>query len=476
MPLPVFFTVWFALVSIVAQAGSKFEQYFQRGLHALGRNEYEAAEAAFRQAAKLQPQNSLVYFHLGQIHLQRRQFGEALTYFRQAIARDGREAQFYVHLAVLYTQLQRFHDAQETLAELLRVRPDYAEAELLMGRVAQEQGDHLTAERHLRQYLKAQPDVPEGLWRLGVTLLAQEKHGEAELLFLQAVEKAPDLGPAHYNLGVLYSRRGEQEKARSHLQRATLLLPDNGQVHYHLGAILSRLDELGQAEEALRRALSLSPDLAEAHYALGTLLRRAGRAQEAARALAEYERLSQALLDERQRSRRVTAYHLDVKRLLEQDRLPEAQAHLQEILQVDVRNDLAYYRLGQIYYLRRDDELALEMVNKALSLKDFEAGYYLLQGMCLERLQREEEAGAAYRRVVGLADYAGAHLALGRRALGRGEAREAVEHLKKAVGQEPENVELRLLLARALEQAGDHEESRRQQARAKELRQKQPPH
>ena len=467
--------LWLALGQTAAQAPSPFQSTYARGVEALSRGELSAAEAAFREAQRLSPRNALVYIQLAEICARRGQFREALASFRQALALGPRETQVYFRLALLYAQLQRFHDAQQTLKELLRIHPAYADAYLLLGRVVQEQGDHALAEKHLRHYLKLRPANPEGLWRLATSLSEEEKYSEAEPLLQQALKKNPSMGGAHYNLGVLYSRRGKNLEAKSHLAAATRLLPENAKAHYELGNVLVRLDDLPQAERSFRKALELDSGYVEAHYALGTLLRRTGRPEEASRVLAEYERLSRAALESRERTRRISAYFWEVKDLLEQDRLEEAETKLGQILELEPQNDLAYYRLGQIFYLRHEYERALENARVALSHKEFEPTYYMLEGMCLEQLGRDAEAVTAYERLVSLVDYADAYLALGRLELKRGDTGKAVGRLRRAVALEPQDPEMRVALAEALEKAGHRMESRKQRSDAEALRGKSNP-
>lgn len=457
------------LALVLGQAAPSFQALFERGMSALGAGELDAAQAAFQQARELQPNNAVVYYQLGEVFSRRGELAEAISHFRKAIQLEPDEPEFYFRLALLQAQVRRFHDAQQILNELLRVRPRYSDAYLLLGHIASEQGDDASAVQHLGEYVRLRPDDPKGLGELGIALFREQNYQEGESLLRQALGKDPSLGTVHYNLGLLYNLQGHPDQAKQHLEVAAGLLPEKAEVYYQLGTALTRLNELAEAEKALRRALELSPENQEALYALGTLVRRLGRAEEAAQILAQHERLSTVALEERQRSRRISAYHMDVKGLLEQDRLAEAQQKLEEILRLDPRNDLAHYRLAQISFLERDDQRALESVRTALEQKDFEPAYHLLAAMCLERLGQEEQAIAAYERVLRLAEYAEAYLALGRLELRRGNINQAVAYLRQAVAQEPENPELHLALATALAEAGELEESQEERAKAKAL-------
>ncbi|MBI4483452.1 MAG: tetratricopeptide repeat protein [Acidobacteria bacterium] len=460
---------------VLAQVAAAFQEVYQRGLQALANGQFEEAEAALREAQRLQPDNPVVHYQLAELFTRSQQWDQAIARLREAIRLEPREPQFYVRLALLQTQLKRFHDAHATLNELLQVRPDYPETHLLFGRVAEEQGDHALAEPHLRDYVRFRPEDPTGLGELGVVLLVQGKFEEAESLLKRVLEKDPNSGAAHYNLGLLYSRRGQHQQAKHHLEHAIPLLAEKAQAYHQLGTVLVRVGELPAAEKWFRQALELSPAGLESLYALGTLLRRQGRTEEANKILAEHERLSAAALEERQRGRRVSAYHQEVKELLKRDRLNEAQKKVDEILQLDPENDLAYYRLAQIFYLRGEYERALETVQRAIARKKFEPAYHSLQAMCWEKLGQDDKAAGAYERVLSLAEYTDTYWALARLEQRRGNFSRALAHLRRAVALEPENPELRLALAAALEEAGESEESRKERAKARALQEEATP-
>jgi Flp pilus assembly protein TadD len=436
-------------------APGSYQSFLQRGLAALEAGQLDAAEAAFQQARELQPTRAAVYYNLGEVFSRRGQSGEAIANFRKAIQLAPQEPELYLRLAALESQLKRFHDAEQTLNKLLRLRPRNADAHLLLGRVARERDNSALAEKHLRQYVRLRPKDPKGLAELGTVLLRAEKSKEGEALLKRALAADPSLGIVHYNLGLLYSLRGDHQRSKRHLSTAVRLLPTHTDAHYQLGTVLVRLGELDQAEKAFRKALELSPEHVESLYALGTLLSRLGRSQEAAEVLAEHEKRSAAALEKRQRDRRLSAYHMDVKRFLEEDRLEAADEKLKDILELDPQDDLAYYRRSQILFLRQEYERALETVQRAMGKKDFEPSYHLLEAMCWERLGQEEKAALAYQRVVGLADYAEAYLALGRIELRQGKSAEAVAHLRRAAALEPKDPEIRQALAAAEDAAGD---------------------
>lgn len=445
--------LWLLAVGL-GQTSQAFETAFNKGLEALGRGDLESAEASFQEAQELQPGHSFIPFYLGEIYAQRQQFGEAIVHLRKSIDLGPREPRFYLRLAALYSHLLRFLDARRTLQELLKVRPDFPTGYLMLARVAREEGNHALAEQNLRRYLELNPEDPEALSLLGASLLALERLQEAHTFLSRAVERNSQPGFAHYQLGLLYSRQGKHQESRQHLQTAVELLPENAQAHYQLGSILARLEDSEGAEKALRKAIELASDLAEAYYALGTLLRRLGRSEEAAHLLAEHTRLSSAGVEDRQRSRRVSSLHLEVKALLEQNRLAEAEQRLNRILEIDSQNDFALYRLAQIFYLRNEYQRSLETIGLALDWRKVEPAYFVLEGMCLERLGRDGEAAAAYRQAIGLGDHPDAFLRLSQLELRQGKVDQAIERLRQGVAVRPQDPRLRQALEAALQESG----------------------
>lgn len=451
-------------------APDSYQQFFQRGQAALQAGELDAAETAFQRARELQPARAAAYHNLAEVFSRQGRSGEAIANFRRAIELAPQDPQPYLRLAALEAQLKRFHDAEQVLHRLLRVRPRSVEAYLLLGRLAREQENNALAEKHLRHYTRLRPRDPVGLGDLGIVLLNDAKSREGEALLKRALAIDSGLGLVHYNLGLLYVLRGENEKARPYLETAVKLLAANADAQYQLGIVLVRLNEPEKAESFFRKAIDLSPEHLEARYALGNLLGRLQRPQEAAEVLAEHERRSTAALEKRQQDRRVSAYHMEVKDLLDANQIETADAKLGEILTIDPKNDLAHYRLGQIAFLRQDYGTALAEARSAISAKGFEPAYHLLEGMCLERLGQDEPASEAYQRVLSLADYSDAHVALARLAMRRNDTAQAVAHLRRAVALEPKDPDLRLVLAEALASAGDAAGSRRERARAQALR------
>lgn len=444
------------------QASESFQRILDRGIEAFSKGDLQAAETAFREAQQLEPESSLVLFHLGETHFRRRDFAQAIIHFRRSIDLDPKEARFYLRLADLYSQLLRFLDARRTLEELLRARPEDFHTYLMLARLAEGEGNHALAEQNLRRYLNFNPGDPEGLSLLGAALLGLERYEQAEAPLNQALVKDPKQGFAHYYLGMLYSRQGKDPQARQHLESAIQLLPADAQAHYQLGQVMARLNDVANAERTLRKAIVLAPQLTEAYYSLGSLLRRLGRDEEASRFLSEHNRLSSTGLEERQRSRRVSSLHLEVKSLLEQNRLEEADKRLHEVLQIDPQNDFAFYRLGQILYLRGEYLRALETIRTALGYRDIEPAYIVLEGMCLERLERDSDAAAAYERALSLGDHPDAYLRLSRLELRQGKIDQALKRLRRAVTLKPDDLRLRQALVEAVEKTGNRDQDRRE--------------
>ncbi len=461
----------FALLVLILLSGSipgqDAGELLRTGIRQFEEGRLVEAAATLEESARLSPDDPVLRLHLGQVYEALEAFDRAVASWRKAIRLAPAEGEAYLRLALLQARLGRLAQAQSTLREL-RQQGEVPEAVLLEGRLASAQQEFPEAEQRLRRYLELRPDDPVGLSELGAVLLAQLKPAEAEPWLLKALERDSGLGTAHFNLGMLYRGRGELAQALPHLQAASTQL-DTATSYLNLGTLLAELEQPEAAEEALRRALRLDPENAEAYYSLARLVRRQGRVGEADQLLSRHQQLGRAQQEQRARRRRVDSLHAEARQLLEQDQVAGAEALLTQILELDPGNHLAFYRLGQLEYLRRRYMASLSHARSARDSSPVEPSYLFLEAMSLEKLGRSEQARSTYQAVLDLFPYAGAHQGLARLAAASGDYASALDHLERAVEMEPDDPELHLELAAVLEQVGRPEEAALHRSRAGDL-------
>lgn len=137
------------------------------------------------------------------------------------------------------------------------------------------------AERLYRQVLRQKPDYAEAHCNRGAALQALGRVDRAAECYQQAVTLRPDYFDAHNNLAVALQRLGRLDDALASCQRALALKRDRAEAHFNLGAVLQELDRLEEAVSSYRQGLALKPNNAEVHFNVGMSLRRLGRQEEA---------------------------------------------------------------------------------------------------------------------------------------------------------------------------------------------------
>lgn len=151
--------------------------------------------------------------------------------------------------------------AVKHLEKAVSLAPQFAEAINLLGTIAFQRRDFVTAERYFRQALEEDPRSYEPLVNLGGALLAQGRSREALSINLHAQNARPRDPLANAQLGLSYYATGDLDRAISYLQATEEI--DAG--HFSnpqltLAEIYVRRADLAAAERELQSFLKLHPD------------------------------------------------------------------------------------------------------------------------------------------------------------------------------------------------------------------------
>lgn len=298
--------------------------YHRRGL-------YGDAEAAFRFALELEPENPQYHYVLGAaLHAQSR-YSDAETAFHRATELAPDYAAPRIALGKMLYDVRG--DAPGSLALLrsvLEVAPESSEARFALGKILQREGDTEAVEMYstisheapeygpaqtqlgmcylqagesdsarlaLEQAVRVSPYDPkpfiglgQALWRLGESAAAQRMVEKSSELERQAEQLRPQIdvlrqnphhAPAHYNLGVNYARFGRYRQARAQFLRTLELEPSYGRAHQGMGILYQRRNEEQRALESYLKAVATDSTLAVSHNNLGLLYQKRGKLEKA---------------------------------------------------------------------------------------------------------------------------------------------------------------------------------------------------
>jgi len=382
---------------------------------------------------------------LGQVYFANLDEDRAAVCFRYAADLGRDRWKWLYHTVLVMEDRSQTRAAIEVLQEVLRLRPDLALAWLRLGHAQFKAGNDATAEEALgkaaaldealRAAAPAAPgDIPVAAHaRLGLARLAFRRgdHERAVAILRPVLAAHADFGPAHRQLGLVYQEMGRQDESAAETKLADGLPPyvpprdpiveeiiDLSRSSSFLlkeVALAVRRGQMQRAEELARRAQACEPDDAMASYLLGKILLQTGRPGEALP-------LMKRQIDNTPESLTGLA---DCYKVL--GRLGEAEGYYRRVLQMRPSDEQILSNLAGILVLQKRFDEAEELLRRAIRLNP---------------ISWELEANLAA-------------LLLAR----GGRATEAIECFRRALGHQPQRVDVRTALAAALQALGRSDEA-----------------
>lgn len=216
------------------------------------------------------------------------------------------------------------------------------------------------------------------------------------------------------------------------------------------GKSLANLDKFGEAETVLRKYVSGHTDSADGFYMLGYVLNREDHPAESLKVYTQAARRSTPKSDD------LKVVATDYVLLND---YPDAIKWMRQAIELDPKNQAAWYGLGRCYYSQSSFNEAAQAFRYALKLDPKDLRSQMNLALALEMLNQPAQAEREYRQSVVLAD-ADPHsdqwpyLNYGSFLLGGGRAAEAIPLLEKAVAIAPQCAACHGKLGRALMMTG----------------------
>jgi Tfp pilus assembly protein PilF len=192
--------------------------------------------------------------------------------FRHALAVTENNYLAYYNLANNLTAKGQTDEAINQYLEVIRLKPDYAEAYNNLGNALFGQGQTAAAIRQYLEVIRLKPDYAEAYNNLGTAFLRQGQIAEAVNQYQQAIRLKPDFVEAHYNLGNALSMKGRIDEAINQYRETIRLKPDYAEAHNNLGTALGGKGQTDAAIVQFQEAIRLKPDFTEAHSNLARAL------------------------------------------------------------------------------------------------------------------------------------------------------------------------------------------------------------
>ncbi len=210
-------------------------------------------------------------------------------------------------------------------------------------------------------------------------------------LYARLVEERPELLPAHVGLAISAVKLAEYPRAIAAFQRALELQPETPGLQGELADAYRLSGQFHEAEKWYRRAIETAKENASVSWYIGLGLLETSRG--------DYEKarqyyISAVLYDP---DATIAYQNLGVV-LLEQNRLDEADAAFQMVLEQDDTMAAAFYGRGQVAAKRRDLNAARRFYSRAVALDPDNASFHYAHAQTLFRLGAQEEGQEALTR------------------------------------------------------------------------------
>jgi len=166
-----------------------------------------------------------------------------------------------------------FLQAEKKYQQILKLHPNHADANHLLGVTFLQREDYDTAIPHLEQAIRLNPQSAAYRSNLGAAYRSSGKSHDALSHLKIAVELAPDNPGILYNLGNAFSDLEDNSQAVVHFEKSLELDAENPKVWDNYGLALKHLNRVTQAIRAHRQAIRLNSQFPEAYFNLGNALR-----------------------------------------------------------------------------------------------------------------------------------------------------------------------------------------------------------
>jgi tetratricopeptide (TPR) repeat protein len=154
-----------------------------------------------------------------------------------------------------------------------------------------------------------------------------------------------------------------------------------------------------------------------------------------------------------------------------QGRLTEAERIYRQILAIDPRHADSLHLLGTLAHQIGQDEMAVELIRKAIEINGMTASYHSNLGTVLQAQGKLDEAAACYRSALALKpDLAEAQMNLGAVLQAQGRLNEAEARFRRALALKPDLAEVHVNLGNILQEQGKLDEALASHERALALK------
>lgn len=259
----------------------EYADLFFQGIAFMLKNQLEQAIILFGQAIQLKADFKAAFCETGFALLALHKHDNAAEYFRQALKLDPQDSCGYLGLATVYNYQQRPREAILNAAKAVKLNPDSFEACIELGRSYGIAGQPKEGIIYLKKAAELNPGNAEAYFLLGRTYDAMSLNERAIFYYEKALEIKSEYPAAFLGLANIYSLTGQKQKAIDYLKRALEISPQNAKAYNQLAGIYLDLGQYQQAIQNAQKTIAIEPQFAQAYLTVGQAYKNLGQYSQA---------------------------------------------------------------------------------------------------------------------------------------------------------------------------------------------------
>lgn len=234
------------------------ESYTRTARENLRFGELTGAEALYRKALTLNPDNAEAHSILGGLLVERGQLTQGHEHLNRALELAPSNAVVHFNLANALTIERRNLEAVQSWKKVVELEPTNLQARTNLGAVLLGLGRLTEAEQVLRAALAKDPSYAPAHHNLGNVLLGLKRKDEASHAWREALRLDPNLFDSHLNLGLTMLEANEIDGAFEHLSAALRLRPTDTPSMINLAVVHEKQGKRTEAIQLLEQARQLA--------------------------------------------------------------------------------------------------------------------------------------------------------------------------------------------------------------------------
>ena len=344
-----------------------------KGIETAGDANNVAAIPLFEEAVKLDKQNDVAYAKLGAIYDARGDDEKAIANYEKALAINPEYTLLYPSLGIAYLEKGDIAKGEDALVKSEKAGIDSTDVQFLRGLIFFKQNRNEDALAAFDKAIAADARFVEAQYYRGRILDRQGRQDQAIAAYKQTVATDPTFAPASFDLGVAYYNKGDYANAVDAYQQSAKYDDKNSQTRANLASSYRQLGRYGEANAEYKTA-SIGMRTPELYSEWGYSLGQTGAWEESVDKLDTAAEMSPTGVDNSNVS---WAYYNSgkTKTAAKDDEgakkdFDQSKTYSQKAVTLDPKLDAAYLNLGSTHNALGEYQLAVNVLNTAVSLNN----------------------------------------------------------------------------------------------------------